>query len=209
MIRRPPRSTLFPYTTLFRSQSSLRGTDATLAQMVGLMDYTPGDVSRPAAIPSWTEIDYFDGAAWLNQTAVTPAVLQHYRQTLDMRDGVLTTRYVWRNGGHFSRIAVTTFVSETATRLAATSLSITPDFAGQVRLRFTLRPWPAPAHRFALAKLSLPETKQAVAAAYRLALPSQTALLSQVLKPPTPTAANRAAIWYPGEVEIRSEERRV
>ena len=92
----------------FSAQSSLRGTDATLAQMVGLMDYTPGDVSRPAAIPSWTEIDYFDGAAWLNQTAVTPAVLQHYRQTLDMRDGVLTTRYVWRNGGHFSRIAVTT-----------------------------------------------------------------------------------------------------
>src|SRR5207302_10609894 len=50
----------------FSAQSSLRGTDATLAQMVGLMDYTPGDVSRPAAIPSWTEIDYFDGAAWLN-----------------------------------------------------------------------------------------------------------------------------------------------
>src|SRR5256886_5250742 len=46
----------------FSAQSSLRGTDATLAQMVGLMDYTPGDVSRPAAIPSWTEIDYFDGA---------------------------------------------------------------------------------------------------------------------------------------------------
>ena len=188
----------------FSAQSSLRGTDATLAQMVGLMDYTPGDVSRPAAIPSWTEIDYFDGAAWLNQTAVTPAVLHHYRQTLDMHDGVLTTQYMWQDGGRASRIALSTFVSEADARLGVTTLSVTPEFAGRVRLRFTLRPWPAPVHRFALAKLSLPETKQAVAAAYRLAPPSQTALLSQVLKPPTPTAANRAAIWYPGEVEIQS-----
>src|SRR2546427_8854131 len=28
MIRRPPRSTLFPYTTLFRSPGSLRGSEA-------------------------------------------------------------------------------------------------------------------------------------------------------------------------------------
>src|SRR3712207_6986506 len=30
MIRRPPRSTLFPYTTLFRSESVLRGDDVDL-----------------------------------------------------------------------------------------------------------------------------------------------------------------------------------
>src|SRR5258708_9122690 len=30
MIRRPPRSTLFPYTTLFRSQLLIRGAGATL-----------------------------------------------------------------------------------------------------------------------------------------------------------------------------------
>ena len=35
---------------MFSTQSSLRGTDATLAQMAGLMDYTPDDVSRPAAL---------------------------------------------------------------------------------------------------------------------------------------------------------------
>src|SRR5580765_5089515 len=49
----------------FSAQSSLRGTEATPAQIVALMDYTPGDVSRPAAVPGWTEIDYFDGAHWL------------------------------------------------------------------------------------------------------------------------------------------------
>src|SRR2546426_1257664 len=31
MIRRPPRSTLFPYTTLFRSAAIIRGSDAKLA----------------------------------------------------------------------------------------------------------------------------------------------------------------------------------
>src|SRR3712207_7378663 len=32
MIRRPPRSTLFPYTTLFRSNPQLRGADQDLEQ---------------------------------------------------------------------------------------------------------------------------------------------------------------------------------
>src|SRR3712207_7908229 len=32
MIRRPPRSTLFPYTTLFRSQPELDGVDGELAR---------------------------------------------------------------------------------------------------------------------------------------------------------------------------------
>src|SRR3712207_8503274 len=35
MIRRPPRSTLFPYTTLFRSREVLRG-DGLLALLLGL-----------------------------------------------------------------------------------------------------------------------------------------------------------------------------
>jgi hypothetical protein len=36
----------------FTTTTSLRGSEATDAYMVGVMDYTPGDVSRPAAIPS-------------------------------------------------------------------------------------------------------------------------------------------------------------
>src|SRR2546422_11742397 len=42
MIRRPPRSTLFPYTTLFRSLSSLRGGGA-----FGLRDRT---AHRPVSV---------------------------------------------------------------------------------------------------------------------------------------------------------------
>src|SRR2546426_6476162 len=41
MIRRPPRSTLFPYTTLFRSRSSL-----------SLRGARPAHVARDARIPS-------------------------------------------------------------------------------------------------------------------------------------------------------------
>src|SRR2546422_561557 len=36
MIRRPPRSTLFPYTTLFRSRDLLRGRESVLAGQSGV-----------------------------------------------------------------------------------------------------------------------------------------------------------------------------
>jgi trehalose/maltose hydrolase-like predicted phosphorylase len=189
---------------IFSAQSSLRGTDPTLALMAGLMDYTPGDVSRPAAIPSWTEIDYFNGQAWLNESAVTGSVYQDYRQTLDMYDGTLETRYRWTSGGRDTQISVTTFAGADTDHLGVTRLEITPDFDGEFRVRLTLRPWPPFPHRLALGKLTLSQAKQAIASTYKLPPPPETALLSQVLKPATPTAANRAAIWYPGEVSISS-----
>src|SRR3712207_8478217 len=45
MIRRPPRSTLFPYTTLFRS--GLRGTEPLIGCMLGPQSRS----ARPAASP--------------------------------------------------------------------------------------------------------------------------------------------------------------
>src|SRR3712207_8029722 len=50
MIRRPPRSTLFPYTTLFRSVdgfSSMNGRVSEIAQEVGR---NPDDVARSACV---------------------------------------------------------------------------------------------------------------------------------------------------------------
>src|SRR2546425_3556487 len=42
MIRRPPRSTLFPYTTLFRSApAALRGTEIAAAEVPTLVDEVP------------------------------------------------------------------------------------------------------------------------------------------------------------------------
>ncbi len=179
----------------FSTATSPRGTEATTSYMAGLMDYSAGDVSRPAAIPSWTEIDYWDGQSWLNEGAFNP---EGYSQTLDLYAATLSTRYTWKK----TQIAVTTFVSEKSTHEGATTLEITPQFDGEVRLRFTLRPAPAFAHRLPMAKLTLPEIKQQLAAIYNLPPPDSTSVLSKMLKPLTPTAANRAAIWYPGGIEV-------
>src|SRR5258708_28524036 len=61
MIRRPPRSTLFPYTTLFRSQASLPGEYVIQDEAARFLDYTEkydstGNVEFvvPARIPKAT-----------------------------------------------------------------------------------------------------------------------------------------------------------
>ncbi len=176
----------------FTTSSSLRGTDPTLSYMVGVVDYTPGDVPRPAALPSWAEMDYFDGSAWLNATPVTASSFRDYRQTLQMYDGVLSTQYVFASSGHATRVAVTTFVSEDATHVGVTSLSLTPDFNGTVRLRFTLRPHATPAHRFPLASVPSAELRK-----------SEGEVEAQIRLSDS-TAAERGAEWYPGYVNIES-----
>src|SRR3712207_7229390 len=50
MIRRPPRSTLFPYTTLFRSRGNLVTADATLQLLVYMNRHPHGSVFR-ASLP--------------------------------------------------------------------------------------------------------------------------------------------------------------
>ncbi|MDB6084748.1 MAG: trehalose/maltose hydrolase or phosphorylase, partial [Gammaproteobacteria bacterium] len=133
--------------------SSLAGTAPTVSHMIGVMDYTANDVSRPAAIPSWNEIDYFDGAEWLNAKPVSRRSHLRYRQTLDMRRALLHTRYRWRSTAHLTDVSVTGFVSQSATHLAAVSVQLTPHFSGDIRLRFTLRSAPVP-QRLPLAEMS-------------------------------------------------------
>src|SRR5256885_10149831 len=54
MIRRPPRSTLFPYTTLFRSGRPAGGDEATLRPVGGGQERAPvpprGELQRPAGV---------------------------------------------------------------------------------------------------------------------------------------------------------------
>src|SRR3712207_7371567 len=50
MIRRPPRSTLFPYTTLFRSR--LVDRDAEVVVEVGAVRGVPGHVPAPRRLPA-------------------------------------------------------------------------------------------------------------------------------------------------------------
>src|SRR2546430_1132602 len=91
MIRRPPRSTLFPYTTLFRSQTDDQGgTDMATpkladraAEPIGwLTTVTPK--GRPAPRPVWFVLDGDDivlfsqpGTAKLRHIEANPAVSFH------------------------------------------------------------------------------------------------------------------------------------
>ena len=122
--------------------------------VAGLYEEAGGDVPRIAAIPSWNTIAVHDGAAWLGADSIAPEGdrIREYRQVLDMRTGTARTEYAWVNGGRRTSVAVETFISRAASRLAVTRLEVTPHQAGPVRVRFGMRGLPPP-ERLALARL--------------------------------------------------------
>ena len=179
--------------------SAPRGTEANPAYLVGFMDYKRDDVSRPAAIPGWTEIDYSTGPgptgqAWLNRTPVDASRFLNYRQTLNLREATLTTRYDYLDGRRRTGIEVTTLVDQANPHLAASRLSITPDFDGTVQLSFALTLWAPHQPRLPLATLTGPQMEEAVAAN------------GQRLEPVPPATADRAAIWYHGDTHVLANE---
>jgi trehalose/maltose hydrolase-like predicted phosphorylase len=175
--------------------SAPRGTEGTPAYLVALMDYTRDDVSRPAAIPGWTEIDYStgpgpSGQAWLNKVPLDSTRILGYRQTLNLREATLTTRYDYLDGPRRTAIEVTTFVDQASPHLAATRLSITPDFDGTVQLSIALNLWARHQPRLPLAQLTGPQMEEAVTA------------YGQSLEPVPPATPDRAAIWYHGDTNV-------
>lgn len=179
----------------FSTLTGPRGTEGNLAYMIGLMDETPGDVARPAAIPGWTGIDYSTGLShagqfWLNQVDMTPARFQDYRQTLDMYDGTLATHYRYIDGRKRTDIDVATLVSQASPHLAATQLTLTPDFDGDVQISFPLDLWAPHQPRFPLATLDGPQMQEAVAAH------------NLQLRPMPPDVPDRAPLWYHGDTQL-------
>jgi protein-glucosylgalactosylhydroxylysine glucosidase len=101
----------------FSTFSTPRGTEAARSYMAGLMDYTPGDMTRPAAVPGWTEIDFNPsapgvGQAWLDRVPMSDRHFRDYQQTLDLHAGTLMTRYHFSDHGRDTAVEVTTLVSE-------------------------------------------------------------------------------------------------
>jgi trehalose/maltose hydrolase-like predicted phosphorylase len=179
----------------FSTMTAPRGTEGNLAYMVAFMDYAKDDESRPAAIPGWSEIDYSTGDSaaghfWMNQVPLNPAWFVDYSQVLNMQDATLTTRYRYVDHGRSTQIKVTTFVSQTSTHLAATQISLTPDFDGTVQLSFALNLWAPYQPRLPLAKLTGEEMQEAVAA-HNMKLVA--------IPPATP---DRAAVWYHGDTHV-------
>jgi protein-glucosylgalactosylhydroxylysine glucosidase len=174
-----------------------RGTEPTQTTMVALMDYTPGDVSRPALIPGWNGIDFNPSVAgggreWLDRGPMSAKRFKDYEQTLDLHDATLTTRYRYRAGGKETTVEVVSFVSEASPHLAATRLTLIPHYDGVVRLSFPLTLWAPHTPRLPLARLTGVE-QDAALAAHGLSL-----------TPRPPATADRAALWYPGTTEVRS-----
>jgi trehalose/maltose hydrolase-like predicted phosphorylase len=174
----------------FSTMTSVRGTEPDRAYMVALMDYTSDDISRPAAIPGWSEIDYNPGTGWMNSTRLDPEIFSGYSQTLDMYNATLATRYRFTYAGKATDVAVETFVSQADHHLAGTRISITPQFDGKVQLRFPFRLWSGHQPRFPIASMTGDQMIDAVIASGQ-----------NLNDKPVPTP-DRAAVWYPGTTRV-------
>jgi trehalose/maltose hydrolase-like predicted phosphorylase len=179
----------------FSAMTAPRGTEGTLGYLVAFMDHGKDDITRPAAIPGWTEIDYSTGDSsaghfWMNQVPLSPQTFRDYRQTLNLREATLTTTYRYVDHGRSTDIKVTTFVSQASPHLAASQVSLTPDFDGAMQLSFALNLWAPYQPRLPLALLSGDEMQEAVAAH------------DMRLAPLPPATPDRAALWYRGDTHV-------
>lgn len=178
----------------FSTMTSPRGTEPARAYMVAFMDYDKRDISRPAAIPGWSEIDYNPGGGWINSTRLDKKIFADYAQTLDMHDGTLTTRYRFDYANKSTDVKVVTFVSQADTHLAATQFTITPHFDGSVELTFPIRLWSEHQPRFPIGSMTGDEMIATVIASGQ-----------NLDNKPVPTP-DRAAVWYPGYTEALSSD---
>ena len=178
----------------FSTMTSPRGTEPTRAYMVAFMDYDKRDISRPAAIPGWSEIDYNPGGGWINSTRLDKKIFANYAQTLDMYDGTLTTRYRFDYANKSTDVKVITFVSQADNHLAATQFSMTPHFDGSVELTFPLRLWSEYQPRLPIGSMTGDQMIAAVIASGQ-----------NLDNKPVPTP-DRDAVWYPGYTEVLSSD---
>jgi trehalose/maltose hydrolase-like predicted phosphorylase len=176
-----------------------RGTESTRSYLVAFMDYTSGDMSRQAAIPGWNEVDFSASPPnadpeWLNRQPLDERHFDAWQQTLDERAGTLTTSYRYLDHRRTTAVEITTLVSEASPHLAATRVTIRPDYDGVVHLSFPLMMWADHAPRFPLAQMTGPEVERAVAAH------------GLTLEPRPPAAPDREAVWYPGFTQVTASD---
>jgi protein-glucosylgalactosylhydroxylysine glucosidase len=174
-----------------------RGTESNLSYVVAFMDYAKEDIARPAAIPGWSGINFSTGRStagqfWLNDVKVSPKAFQDYRQVLNMRSATLTTSYRFTDSSRKSTdIEVVTFVSQAAPHLAATRITLIPDFTGTVQLSFPFSIWAAHQPRFPIRTMTGEEMLEAVAANNMT-----------VLEPINHATPDRAPVWYHGDTHV-------
>jgi len=148
------------------------GTEPARCFLAGVYDHTAGDVPRIASAPAWNEVDIYNGSHWLDTDGSFAAIEQY--QALDMFNGLLRTSYTWVDGEKKIRIEAEEFVARDRAELAAARVTLTPDFAGTVTVRFPLHNWPPP-HRYSLERIP------------KLERDAET---------------NPWLIWYPGQLNV-------
>lgn len=176
------------------SFGSVRGTEPARSYLAGVTDHTPGDVSRPVAIPGWTGIDYSpasapDGRLWLDATDADSLHFADYVQRLDLKRATLETAYEFHSGGTRTRIAVSTLASESDPHVAATRLVLEPRFSGEVVLRFPLVLWAAHQPRLPFGRMDAPAEREALLAH---GLDKRARGVDH---------ADRLSVWYPGAAQ--------
>jgi len=185
----------------YSSMTSPRGTEGNLGYLVAFMDYAKDDIARPAAIPGWSEINYSTGKStagefWLNQVKLGAKAFSGYSQTLNMYDATLITSYRYTDdSGRGTDVRVTTLISQNSPHLAASQLSITPDFSGTIQLKFPFNLWAPHAPRFPIGKMNGDELMTAVAANNM-----------SILDPVNHATADRAPVWYHGDTHVLNSD---
>src|SRR2546427_12433219 len=98
MIRRPPRSTLFPYTTLFRSKATGK------AGAQAVMPDPASELGEPLVVrPTSETIIYAMFAKWIQSYRDLPLLLNQWcnivRWEFRTRLVLRTTEFLWQAGG--------------------------------------------------------------------------------------------------------------
>jgi trehalose/maltose hydrolase-like predicted phosphorylase len=118
------------------------GAAPTSSTLVGLYDHLEQRAySYQPLIPSWNEVDYWNGSHWLNQVRQDEFNADAYQQKLDTHHGILQTQYDWTDGKQVTHVSVESFVAQQEPGLGVVRFSFTPIYgveAGPVTVSFPL-----------------------------------------------------------------------
>ena len=122
--------------------TSWNGTSPTSSSVVGLYDHLEEKAySYQGLVPSWNEVDYWNGSHWLNQLPVDEFNATSYRQSLDLRRGILLTQHDWVDGPRITHVEVESFTARQVAGLGVVRFSFTPSYgveAGPITVSFPL-----------------------------------------------------------------------
>lgn len=123
----------------FSLVSTPLGITAGESYMVWVFDHGEGDVPRICLLPSWNEVNIFNGSKWLVDEKIDTVNFKNYKQELDLYRGILRTSYLWTSDGKVMDVKSEVFVHREFKNLAVLRLEITPDFSGEIKLSFPIK----------------------------------------------------------------------